>query len=116
MNYLHVFLSLFICLSVNAQSDQLLISKRLVEDWSTTPIYSRLIEKDGEKEVFKQRYKYLDSIEVYAITYLSDGLKVKGFMVKPKEKGNYPCIIYNRGSIYRDVIPIYLSNFVCMER
>ena len=57
MNYLHVFLSLFICLSASAQSDQLLISKRLVEDWSTTPIYSRLIEKDGEKEVFKQRYK-----------------------------------------------------------
>lgn len=34
---------------------------------------------------------------IYRITYLSDGLKVKGYMVVPKKPGKYPCIIYNRG-------------------
>ncbi len=36
-------------------------------------------------------------IEVYRITYLSDGLKIKGYMDIPKAPGKYPCIIYNRG-------------------
>lgn len=29
--------------------------------------------------------------------YLSDGLKVVGFLVKPRHEGKYPAIIYNRG-------------------
>ena len=32
-------------------------------------------------------------------TYLSDGLKVNGFLAQPKIKGQYPCIIWNRGGI-----------------
>jgi dipeptidyl aminopeptidase/acylaminoacyl peptidase len=31
------------------------------------------------------------------ITYLSDGLKVTGYVVEPKKIGKYPCIISNRG-------------------
>ncbi len=38
-----------------------------------------------------------DSVNAFRITYLSDGLKVNGYMVMPKKPGNYPCIIYNRG-------------------
>jgi len=41
--------------------------------------------------------KILDSVDVYRITYLSDGLKVKGYMDVPKKRGKFPCIIYNRG-------------------
>lgn len=41
--------------------------------------------------------KYYDSVDIYRITYLSDGLKVKGYMDVPKKPGKYPCIIYNRG-------------------
>ncbi len=37
------------------------------------------------------------SIQAYEITYLSDGLKVKGFLVLPKRGGRLPCVIYNRG-------------------
>jgi len=33
----------------------------------------------------------------YRIRYLSDGLEVVGFIIRPKEKGNYPVIIFNRG-------------------
>ncbi len=41
--------------------------------------------------------KILASVDVYQITYMSDGLKIKGFMDIPKKPGKYPCIIYNRG-------------------
>ncbi len=39
----------------------------------------------------------LAAVNFYHITYLSDGLKVKGYLAVPKKDGKYPCIIYNRG-------------------
>ena len=39
----------------------------------------------------------LAAVKVYRITYLSDGLKVKGFLAEPTKPGRYPSIIYNRG-------------------
>lgn len=36
-------------------------------------------------------------VKVYRITYLSDGLKVNGFLAEPAKAGRYPGIIYNRG-------------------
>lgn len=54
----------------------------------------RILLKD---ELLEISPKLQDSIEVFAITYLSDGLKVNGFMVCPKAKGVYPAVIYNRG-------------------
>lgn len=41
--------------------------------------------------------KALKNIEFYRITYLSDSLKIKGFIAKPIQKGSFPCIISNRG-------------------
>lgn len=35
--------------------------------------------------------------EIYDITYLSDGLKVKGYLAQPKTSGIYPALIWNRG-------------------
>ena len=39
----------------------------------------------------------LDKVDVRSITYLSDGLKVKGYLAAPKEGTKLPCVIYNRG-------------------
>ena len=39
----------------------------------------------------------LNTVEFFSITYLSDGLKVKGYLAVPKKEGKYPVIIYNRG-------------------
>ena len=36
-------------------------------------------------------------VEVLSITYLSDGLEVKGYLALPVEGENLPCVIYNRG-------------------
>jgi len=37
------------------------------------------------------------NVGFYHITYLSDGLKVKGYLAVPKKPGKYPCVIFNRG-------------------
>lgn len=80
-----------------AQVPQALIALDTIEDISNTPIYRRVAEKADGNMQWKPEYLYLDSITMMRITYLSDGLKVTGLMVKPKAEGNYPCIIFNRG-------------------
>jgi dipeptidyl aminopeptidase/acylaminoacyl peptidase len=75
------------------QSENLLLEKKLISDYSKFPVYKHLVE-DGQ---WKEAYSYLEDIEMYAITYLSEGLKVKGLLVKPKGKEKLPAIIYNRG-------------------
>ena len=83
--------------SATAQETKLLLSQKLISNISETPIYSRLTEEiDGRRE-WKEQFKYIDSIEIYSITYLSGGLKINGLLVKPKKKAKYPCVIYNRG-------------------
>ena len=39
----------------------------------------------------------LDTLSLYDLSYNSDGRNIKGYIVKPKADGIYPCIIYNRG-------------------
>ena len=39
----------------------------------------------------------IDSVNYYRVTYLSDGLKVKGYLAIPKKAGVYPVVIFNRG-------------------
>jgi dienelactone hydrolase len=39
------------------------------------------------------------------ITYLSDGLRVKGYLVRPADEKRYPCLVYARGG-NRDFKPI----------
>jgi dipeptidyl aminopeptidase/acylaminoacyl peptidase len=39
----------------------------------------------------------LAQVDVYRITYLSDGLKVKGYLAEPAKEGRYPSVIFNRG-------------------
>ena len=74
-----------------------MLQQKLISDLSETPIYPRLIEEVNGQPEWKENFKYLDSIEIYRITYLSDGLKINGLLVKPKKEGTYPCVIYNRG-------------------
>lgn len=39
----------------------------------------------------------ISNVDFFKITYLSDGLKVIGYMSVPKKVGKYPCVIFNRG-------------------
>jgi dipeptidyl aminopeptidase/acylaminoacyl peptidase len=55
-------------------------------------VWARLTRRDP---AFAQRIR--DGVNFYRITYLSDGLKVTGYIAEPKAAGKYPCIITNRG-------------------
>lgn len=68
------------------------IKYRLV-DLQRTPIYKKI----SENGVFREDYKFLDSVNIYSIIHLSDGLYITGFIVTPKKEGKYPCLIFNRG-------------------
>jgi len=59
--------------------------------------YINNTESRDSIDLEKTRFEYLDKVKVYGITYWSDNLKVKGFLLKPKKIGKYPVIIYNRG-------------------
>lgn len=39
----------------------------------------------------------LADIDIFEITYWSDGLKIEAFAAMPKKEGKYPAIIFNRG-------------------
>jgi dipeptidyl aminopeptidase/acylaminoacyl peptidase len=39
----------------------------------------------------------LNSTRVEQITYWSDGLRINGFVARPKHPGNYPVLLWNRG-------------------
>ncbi|MHA7829856.1 MAG: alpha/beta hydrolase family protein [Flagellimonas sp.] len=56
-----------------------------------------LVLSDSIKIRLAKGVPHLDSIQFSRITYLSDGLKVTGYIAEPKKEGIYPCIISNRG-------------------
>ena len=39
----------------------------------------------------------MNTVQFYRITYVSDGLKIKGYLAIPKKEGVYPAVIFNRG-------------------
>lgn len=50
--------------------------------------------------VYKQKFPSPSShIDLYVVTYVSQGLKVKGYLAEPKGKGRYPGFLYLRGGI-----------------
>ncbi len=76
------------CFYSNAQNGKIIEKEKLVLSESTLA----KIQKADSTLI-----PALKKIEFYRITYLSDSLKIKGFIAKPIAKGNFPCIISNRG-------------------
>lgn len=64
--------------------------KLLPLDYTRAPIYNKI-------KHHPENYAYLEKVNIYEMGYMSDGHFVKGFLVAPKDKGKYPCVIYNRG-------------------
>lgn len=64
---------------------------------------------------FSKEYTYLANVEAHAITYMSDGLKIKGFQVKPRGQGPFPCVIFNRGGNreFGAINPLVMVNLIC---
>lgn len=49
------------------------------------------------KTVFVEEFAHLENIVIESIYYKSDSLKIKGFIMRPKEIKRFPLIIFNRG-------------------
>lgn len=70
-------------------------------DWEKIQDLNLLIDSNGKISSSKKMdldNEYKDTVECYRIRYLSDGLEVVGFILKPKQVDQkLPVIIYNRG-------------------
>lgn len=55
------------------------------------------IAKDQSRQFLSLVRSWGRTVAVEQFTYLSDGLRVKGYLAYPKQRGRYPCIIYCRG-------------------
>ena len=77
----------------NGQNGKLL-SKVLIE-LSPNSIGEDLFRFAGDSLI--DQYGYLYDVDLYDITYESDGLVVKGALLEPKRMGKFPAIIFNRG-------------------
>jgi dipeptidyl aminopeptidase/acylaminoacyl peptidase len=85
----------------------LLVATTLLGHYCSSAQDGKLISREdmvfADSTVAKMRKAFPDAgsvaehISFSKITYLSDGLKVKGFVATPKKPGKYPCIIFNRG-------------------
>jgi dipeptidyl aminopeptidase/acylaminoacyl peptidase len=49
------------------------------------------------EKTFPDTRSIISTVDFFQITYLSDGLKVNGYLSSPKKAGKYPCVIFNRG-------------------
>ncbi len=96
MKSLLITLLLLTALNAIAQ-DGKIVSRHLIDLKNLPELQERLYEQQDGKRVLKEKYRYLDSITAERITYLSDGLRVTGYLVYPKASGRYPGIVYNRG-------------------
>ena len=91
-----IALLLLTTLTISAQNGRI-IDRQVIDLKNLPELQERMYVQVHGKKVLKPKYRYLDSIVAERITYLSDGLKVRGYLVSPKVKGTYPGIVYNRG-------------------
>ncbi len=92
-----LFLSFLLVPLLLAAPNGKIVDRQIVDLKSLPELQNKLFDSSGSQQVLREKYRYLDSITAERITYLSDGLKVKGYLVYPKAPGKYPGIVYNRG-------------------
>lgn len=92
-----IYLFSILLSSLAFTQNTLLLEKNAVSVSVSNPDFERLTNEAAGKRSWNPAYVHLDSVEIYDITYLSDGLKVKGFITGPKKNGTFPAIIFNRG-------------------
>ena len=79
------------------QTDGQIIDKTRLVGLDQLIDYVRETEKRDTIDFDSTRFEYFIDVEVFGITYYSDSLKVRGFLLTPEKPGQYPSIIYNRG-------------------
>ncbi|WP_435255362.1 alpha/beta hydrolase family protein [Tenacibaculum sp. A30] len=88
---------LFLFLNININYSQILNSKNIkIQDLS---LYSKITYLDDDNNLkYLPNYKHLENIKLDSINYFSDSLKIKGYIMYPKNtRTEMPLIIFNRG-------------------
>ena len=93
---INVLILLLLSGSIFSQNGKI-IERKTINPLSNNEINNRITEIVNSDTVLKAEYSYLNNVIIEDITYESDGNKVKGYLAYPKNQGNYPAIIYNRG-------------------
>ena len=81
----------------SAPRDGEIVDKTSINSFDELIEYIRKTEQRDTVELDPSRFAHFQEVDVFGLTYGSDGLKVKGFLLKPKGAGPYPAVIYNRG-------------------
>ncbi len=88
---------LVIAIQAFSQSNGKIIERVELKNFGELIQYIKVTESRDSVKLLKRRFKYFDKVQVFGMTYWSDSLRVKGFLLQPKTPGKYPAIIYNRG-------------------
>ena len=88
-----IILILVTLLNFSCTAQETLIVEKQKINWED---YEGLYENYEEKK-FSEKFHFLENVNMYEITYLSDGFKIQSFAAIPKKEGKHPVIIYNRG-------------------
>ena len=97
MKFLSPFLLVFIFIQIGFAQNGKIVSRTDLDIFHNKKLADRISSLENGQRVLKEKYQYLDNVHIEKITYLSDGLKVKGYLATPKFAGKHPCVIYNRG-------------------
>lgn len=88
-----VLILLFFVIAMASQAQESRIVDKIKIDWEEYPG----LFVDDQRSEFTEKFHFLANVDLYEITYLSDGLKIQSFAAVPKKKGKHPVIIFNRG-------------------
>lgn len=87
-NLIALFLLFLIVFEANAQNGKIIEQKPyVIQDSIVSKIETRIPDAKS----------LAGNVDFFKIIYISDGLKVTGFIAQPKKAGKYPCVIVNRG-------------------
>ncbi len=82
----------FIFVSSCSSQEQIIIEKKAIS-WKDYPT----LFTNQSKTQFIEKFHFLKKVNLYEITYLSDGLKIESYAAIPNDGKRYPVIIFNRG-------------------
>ncbi len=92
---LFVFAMALFCYS-HAQNGKI-VERKEIKLTGQKDLRSVIYKNENGQQVLKKEYQYLDSVHCEKIMYISDGLRVVGYLLYPQKSGKYPGIVYNRG-------------------
>lgn len=98
MNFMKIILFLSIFLYSISALSQIISCEKI--DYQDLDFFKNITYENIEEELlFKENYQHLENVILDSIHYLSDGLDIKGFVIKPKNINDerIPLILFNRG-------------------